>query len=547
MHCTRININIFSQREKLNIMTSILPLTQTYLSTIPIITSTTAGKEHYRLLYYLSYVVKGQVVEIGTGDARNTIHLSTNVNNKIHTFDSSCRITDNEVRKKIHTSRNIVRHYSDILGDREKRDHYSDILLSSSLIFIDLLDPQLLGKLPEMVEFVRFMQENRYLGLVVVNGIWENKEVRDGFWLSAVEDRFKHDLTEFGHVKGTGAITFSDRSEIDYPFLPFSQKKHRDSWTLVTAYFNLTKCSDASAEIKARDAAYYFHHAVFTLSLPYNLVIYCDLESLEEIQKYRPTYLESKTRYIITEFDDFRIGERTFSEFREKINQNRQEKPYNFDPRNTASYYLFCISRYIMLQNTIVQNFFGSTHFCWINFCMERMGYLNCVHLDEALQVKRDKFSTCYIDFVPESLVKDTAEYFRWGRCGMCSGFFTGNVQYMFQTCGGILAKFVEYVDTGYGHADEQLYSPVFFEHPDWFEQYFGDYQEMITNYRYIYDAPEKPLRNFIRNSFSNGFYAKCSEACSVLWESFRLGKCLLDEGQLRDLCYYKMMSELRS
>jgi len=177
---------------------------------------------------------------------------------------------------------------------------------------------------------------------------------------------------------------------------------------------------------------------------------------------------------------------------------------------------------------------------------MERMGYLNCVHLDEALAVKRDKFSTCYIDFIPESLVKDTAEYFRWGRCGMCSGFFTGNANYMFQTCGAILEKFVEYVDAGYGHADEQLYSPVFFEHPDWFEQYFGDYQEMITNYRYIYDAPEKPLRNFIRNSFSSGFYGKCLEACANLWESFRLGKCTLDEGQLRDLCYYKMMSELR-
>lgn len=507
-----------------------------------------AGKAHYRLLCYLSEVItRGNIINIGTGDGINLSYLASFTIQKIHTFDISCRITDTVLRKNIHNNRNVVLHYADFLTDREKLEHYRELVLSSSLVFLDLLDPQLLEKLPEIVEFVRFLQENRYLGLVVVNGIWENKEIRDGFWLSAVEDRFKLDLTEFGHVKGTGAITFSDRSEIDYPFLPFSQKKHRDSWTLVTAYFNLTKCSDASAEIKARDAAYYFHHAVFTLSLPYNLVIYCDRESLSEIQKYRPAYLASKTRYIITEFDDFLVGERSFREYREKINQNRQEKPYNFDPRNTASYYLFCVSRYIMLQNTIVQNFFGSTHFCWINFCMERMGYLNCVHLDEALAVKRDKFSTCYIDFIPESLVKDTAEYFRWGRCGMCSGFFTGNGQYMFQTCGAILAKFVEYVDAGYGHADEQLYSPVFFEHPDWFEQYFGDYQEMITNYRYIYDAPEKPLRNFIRNSFSSGFYAKCFEACSILWESFRLGKCTLEEGQLRDLCYYKMMSELRS
>lgn len=512
------------------------PLTTEYLaSNFP-----PSPKTHYPLLGYLASYIQGHIIEIGTGSGINTDIFAANTLHKIHTFDSSCLTPFRNT--KIHEKRNVVVHYANLLRDREKRDHYRSLLLSSSLLFLDLLT--ITDPLEEVVAFVRFLQENQYLGLIIVNGIWENKEVRDGFWLSVVEDRFKLDLTEYGHVKGTGAITFSDRSEVDYPFLPFSQKNHRDSWTLVTAYFNLTKCSDASAEIKARDAAYYFHHAVFTLSLPYNLVIFCDQESLSEIQKYRPTYLASKTRYIITEFDDFRIGERTFREFREKIIQNRQEKPYNFDPRNTASYYLFCVSRYIMLQNTIVQNFFGSTHFCWINFCMERMGYLNCVHLDEALAVKRDKFSTCYIDFVPESLVKDTAEYFRWGRCGMCSGFFTGNAQYMFQTCGAILAKFVEYVDAGYGHADEQLYSPVFFEHPDWFEQYFGDYQEMITNYRYIYDAPEKPLRNFIRNSFSSGFFQKCLEACCNLWESFRLRKCELNEGQLRDLCYYKMMSE---
>lgn len=529
-------------------MTQIPPLTYEYLSTFlpPEIVDTPPGKTHYRLLQYLSRAVSsGNIVEIGTGDASNILSLSSE-SKKLHTFDSSCRIRDNTIIKQIYANRNIIVHYDDILTDREKRDHYRSLLLTSSLIFIDLLQTCNSDKLTEIVEFVRFLQENQYPGLIVANGIWYDKEMRDGFWLSVVDDTYKLDLTEFGHVKGTGVITFSERKEEVYPFLPFQQKKeHRENWTLVTAYFNLTKCSDASDEIKARDHVYYFHHAVFTLSLPYHLVIYCDPESLPEIQRYRPKYLEHKTRYIILEFDQFMAYGKNFAEYREKIIQNRQEKPYHFDNRNTASYYLFCMSRYIMLQNTIVQNPFGSTHFCWINFCMERMGYLNCVHLDEALSVKRDKFSTCYIDFIPEHLVKNTAEYFRWGRCGMCSGFFTGNAQYMFQTCGAILAKFAEYVEQGYGHADEQLYSPVFFEHPDWFEQYFGDYQEMITNYRYIYDAPEKPLRNFIRNSFSCGFYAKCFEACQNLWESYTLGKCDLDEGQLRDLCYFKMMSEL--
>ena len=35
-----------------------------------------------------------------------------------------------------------------------------------------------------------------------------------------------------------------------------------NNWTLVTAYFNLVKCPDASNEIKKRDKEYYFSHDI---------------------------------------------------------------------------------------------------------------------------------------------------------------------------------------------------------------------------------------------------------------------------------------------
>jgi len=500
------------------------------------------GKTHYPLFSYISSHLPQNttIIDTKTRDGYNALSLSYNPEVKIHTFDSSCKITND----KIKNTRNIIIHYSDIF-DIETREIYKTRIFQSSLLLLDFSSEEEAVKGKKEYEFILFLLEYGYQGLILCNNIWFEKEIRDNFWLK-IEDKYKYDLSEFGNEKGTGVLFFGTEESRKQKFGFFPEKESRDNWTLVTAYFNLTKCPDASDEIKARDHAYYFHHAVFTLTLPYNLVIYCDQDSLAEIQKYRPKYLEHKTKYMIMEFDNFVISGNSFADFREKINRNRQDKPYHFDNRNTASYYLFCMSRYIMLQNTIVQNPFDSTHFCWINFCMERMGYKNCIHLDEALGVNREKFSTCYIDYIPPETVQDTHEYYRWGRCGMCSGFFTGNAQYMYQTCGAILSKFMEYVDMGYGHADEQLYSPVYFEHPDWFEQYFGDYQEMITNYKFIYDAPEKPLRNFIRNSFYHGFYSKCLEASTVLWRSYLLQKCELTEEQLKDLCYYLLISDLK-
>ena len=89
-----------------------------------------------------------------------------------------------------------------------------------------------------------------------------------------------------------------------------------------------------------------------------------------------------------------------------------------------------------MLKATIECNPFRSTHFAWINICIERMGFKNLIRLDEALHCKRDKFSTCHIHYRPKQLVNNYPEYFRHGGlCGMCSGFFTGNHEYMLKFC----------------------------------------------------------------------------------------------------------------
>ena len=490
------------------------------------------GKEHYRLLSYLSTLVNdSNIIDLSSHVGNAALALSYNKSNTIYSFD-----TVDKVRTNIKNIDNI-QFVIDDLFNIENREKYKQLFLSSSFIFLDV-EPHN-GKME--YEFINYLQEISYTGFVVFDDIWYFKEMRDHFWYK-INDKYRYDLTEFGHWSGTGVITFNE--SIIFP------KNYNSNWTLVTAYFNLTKCYDASQEIKNRDANYYFHHSISTLHLPYNLVIYCDEESLPLLKQIRPTYLESRTLYIIQNFEEFQFKKNgqflneNFSDYRKKIIENRNNKPYYFDNRNTASYYLFCMARYAMLKEVIEKNYFHSTHFSWINFCIERMGFQNLIRLDEALSIKRSKFSTCYIDYIPEKLINDTYEYFRFGRCSMCSGFFTGNKEYMYKVCDLIENKFLHYLENGYGHADEQLYSPVYFNNPDLFEHYYGDYQQMITNYTYIYDAPEPPIYNFIKRSYENGNYLKCYEACNFVLKSFFLNKCVMSHQYLEQLINYFMNSK---
>lgn len=487
--------------------------------------------EDYQLLAYISTLFLNKTfVVFGTSPEKTTRALSHNPVNKVITYSS----TPFASKEPPIIIEKLVQVFHEANNNPEKKQE----LLKSSIIYVDIHPHE--GK--DEYTIYHYLREWGYKGWLILDDIWHFKSMRDVCWYRIL-DEFKYDLTDWGHWSGSGLVSF--QSSFISSILP--AKYTADKWTLVTAYFNLTKCPDASPEIHKRNKRYYLEHSVSTLSLPYNLVIYCDEESFSQIIKIRPSELARKTIYVILPFDLFEFNKKrtgtTFAEYREKIRENRISHPYEFDGRNTPSYYLFCMSRYIMLKQTIEKNPFQSTHFAWINFCMERMGIPNIRRLPEALSVERNKFSTCYIDYIPESFVQNTAVYFQRGLCSMCSGFFTGNGEFMYKVCDLIEDQFLEYLDQGWGHADEQLYSSVFFERPDLFEHYYGDYNEMITNYVHIYERPENPLRNFIHNSFRFGDFEICFKACKILWNSYKKDKCSLSQEQLEKLCFYYMMS----
>jgi hypothetical protein len=102
----------------------------------------------------------------------------------------------------------------------------------------------------------------------------------------------------------------------------------------------------------------------------------------------------------------------------------------------------------------------------------------------------------------------------------MCSGFFTGRYDYFTLFNKNILKEFKDCLEKGYGHADEQLYSIVYFKNPSIFYPYFGDYTEMITNYVEVRDRVTEPVRNLISNSFTHKRYDIAMMGCESVWKN---------------------------
>jgi hypothetical protein len=429
------------------------------------------GIEHYQLLASLSTTFNNvNIIDIGTHRGSSALALSYNNSNVVHTFD----IVNNNV-----ITRHNIEFHQENLWDPVILDKWKPVILNSPLIFLDI-DPHA-GTMEYI--FYEWLLTNNYQGMLVCDDIWYFKEMRDNFWYR-IPSYFKKDFTEIGHWSGTGVISFN-------------RAPTRDNWTVVTAYFNLTK---QPGGLHQRPLDLYMKSANTTMSIDQNLIVYCDPESYEILKDLRPEYLKDKTKFIIIEFADIPIVQTYF----DTIDESRKKRNYNADPRNTTSYYLFCISRYYLLLQSILVNPFNSTHFAWCNICIERMSWKCGMYLPDIFSESRDKFSTCYIDYQSKNWTLDLNEYYRYGRCSMCSGFFTGNVEYISKFCNLLIAKFKQMVDLGLGHADEQLFSLVYFENPEIFEFYYGDYTEMINNYCKIQDCPEKIVNTFMKSMYNN-------------------------------------------
>jgi hypothetical protein len=490
-----------------------------------------AGKEHYRMLGKLAQQFSDALfIDIGTHHGLSTLALASNPSNRVLTFDIADFLTASE-NEAFRQKGNITRSFDNLWAD-DIRQKWRDTLLSAAAIFLDI-EPH--NGLMEM-DLFRWLDANGYRGWLVCDDIWYFKGMRDNFWYHVPEDR-KVDLTGVGHWSGTGVIFFRDE-----PASTISVRLREDElgegsgwrqdegkgdgsgsscWTVVTAYFDLAKRPDASPQIRERDSAHFLRNAPMTLALPVNMVVYCDPEWEDALRKLRPAHLQSRTRFIARPFEDFGLVQKWY----DMICAARGGPQSHSDPRNTASYYLLCMLRYVMLTETIKQNPFASSHFAWVNLCIERMSWKSAMYFPRVWREKRERFSTCYIDYQPRALTRDLVRYYQWGRCGMCSGFFTGSADHMAQVSRLLLERFEQVALAGFGHADEQLFSLVYFDHPDLFEPYLGDYGEMVVNYGWVRDNAEAPVRNVLRNlAASNENPRLLAKLCARWLESVRRG-----------------------
>lgn len=148
-----------------------------------------AGKEHYRLLTYISTLFTGQtLLDIGTFKGSSAIALSHNPKNRVISFDVEkypdiAKISIANLQFKI----------ENVLNDK-------NLIISSPFIMLDTYHD---GTFEH--KFHDTLLSIKYKGIVMYDDIYLNEPMKK-FWNSITSE--KYDITHIGHWSGTGIVQY---------------------------------------------------------------------------------------------------------------------------------------------------------------------------------------------------------------------------------------------------------------------------------------------------------------------------------------------------
>ena len=151
-----------------------------------------SGVEHYRLLAHIStYYENETILDIGTFKGGSALALSFNNNNKVISIDIEDHLDSNIDRS------NIEFKILNILD-------YPKLIQQSKLIMLDTAHDGLFEK-----ELYTYLTESNWNGIIIADDIHLNKPMRK--WWKTIENKYKYDITKFGHHSGTGLINLLEK------------------------------------------------------------------------------------------------------------------------------------------------------------------------------------------------------------------------------------------------------------------------------------------------------------------------------------------------
>lgn len=249
---------------------------------------------------------------------------------------------------------------------------------------------------------------------------------------------------------------------------------------------------------------FYIDNCVHVLRLPYPMVLFCDETTHELLKEIRDRETNNRypTKYIIKNIQDYEFFQNSWH----IIEDNRRKNGHPADRRNTSSYFLTCMFKMLSLSIAHKMNYFGSTHYAWVD--------IGCNHIVRdfpknyrtMLDNPQPRVRVCYIHYRGKEEVSDMKRFMdQCGPCSLAATTFTVEADYVQRFYTSMFSIFYEKLFRGVGHSDETVMAFCYDRYPELFNIYHGDYYSVFTNYLKPVEDIDSIINFFIWSALNCG------------------------------------------
>jgi hypothetical protein len=252
--------------------------------------------------------------------------------------------------------------------------------------------------------------------------------------------------------------------------------------------------------VSRRDIGFYLSDNIL-LNSNINLVIYCEPNLVDEIEKYRKKNTLGRIDIIPIKIEDT-YPYVYYDKLKENYNDNKIK---DSNPnKDTPLYMVVMWLKYYLVRKTMIK-YPSYTHYGWIDF---GIGYSsNTEYLLNAINYKPEKFRLSVMNYYMSRHSFDDEVYYTRLPWIMTGNFTLSSKKYMEEHCTRYDEEYERVIEAGYCPTDEQIIGRLFAKHQEDYEYTVSDYNGVLANFDGIvrYDQTRvkvfnDQLRDFLHN-----------------------------------------------
>ena len=241
--------------------------------------------------------------------------------------------------------------------------------------------------------------------------------------------------------------------------------KDGNNITIVTAFLDLNLNRPSKRPSQLYD---YIEKSKETLSINQNMVIYLSQNLISQVKEYRKKLgFENKTKII-------EINEKEHLYLYNKLNIIEENVKKNIPPYNIAKYILAVNSRYNLIKDAIVNNYFNNDYYAWIDFSA---GHI--VDIPKNYKITYSNEHKIRIAWIGRTIKDKTNFEYNYKCCG--GGVFVGHKLIMLELIKLHDIEFQNLMKLGYCINDDKMLFLIFEKYPQLFDMYVSGYKCLLT------------------------------------------------------------------